>query len=473
EYSTILPDNFNYAFSVQGNLPFFAISSDSVSKEMWNGRGNIEVMLYTKRWSMKDVPPLKKEPFVYDPDSYKSKISFQLSIYPLSYLRSQSVLRTWQQFSHWLLIDKNFAGLGMDTLWIKIAVNEIVSKASDSLDAARRIFAYVRDSFRCTENDWTSNDLQAVYDNKEGTDGEINTLLLAMLRKFGFRANPVLLSTRSNGLLNPKYPIYDRINYIVIQLAIDKNLYYLDASNRYHAFGKIPVDCYNGPAMVIDSMPYAVNFSADSIKENSMRTLFIYNSGKDSLEADCTYKPGFIESVDLREWMAKNKSAEYFDEIGKSYLVPVNWKSQSMENLQNKEESPSIHYTLNFSMADKETVYFDPLIGQSKTKNPFFATSRKYPIQLDNSFNKAYVLDMEIPKGFQVVELPKSTKVQLNDGEGSFEYSITMADGHIQFRYKLSLNKAVFPADNYEDLRNFFTMVTKKESEVVVFKKTQ
>ncbi len=38
-------------------------------------------------------------------------------------------------------------------------------------------------------------------------------------------------------------------------------------------------------------------------------------------------------------------------------------------------------------------------------------------------------------------------------------------------RVRLKLNKAIFPAEEYTTLRDFFAFVVKKESEQVVFKK--
>ncbi|PWT77866.1 MAG: hypothetical protein C5B59_02905 [Bacteroidetes bacterium] len=473
EYSIIIPDNFNYAVSKQGNLPFYETSSDSASKEIWNGRGNIEVLIFTKRWAMKDVPPLKEESFVYDKDSYRSRIDFQLSYYPRNNLSSASFYVTWEQASRLMLSRRRLGPVVKDSLWLRFEVKNIVSNSVDSLEKARKLFAYVRDTFRCNDEDWWAwdSDLQRVFYQREGSKGELNLLLLEMLRNAGFHAYPVALSTRSNGLLNSKYPVMDKVDYVVVQLLLNKHSYYLDASTRFSAFGKIPFACYNGSAMVIDTIPYIVNFPPDSAKENSMRTIFIYNVGKDSLEADCSYNPGYNESAELRKWMQNNKTSDYFADVTKSYLFQVRMKSQSVDNLKAKDEPASIHYTVDFSVNNDQTVYFDPLIGQLKVVNPFIASVRKYPVQLQNCFNKAYVLDMELPKGYQVEELPKSTKVLLNDGDGSFEYSMAMADGHIQFRYRLSLNKAVFSPEDYESLRNFFATVTKKESEMIVFKK--
>ena len=82
-----------------------------------------------------------------------------------------------------------------------------------------------------------------------------------------------------------------------------------------------------------------------------------------------------------------------------------------------------------------------------------------------------YLLNMDIPTGYQVDELPKSVRVAYNEKEGMFEYLIQKGDGNLQMRVHLKLNKAIFPVDEYTTLRDFFAFVVKKESEQIVFKK--
>ena len=82
-----------------------------------------------------------------------------------------------------------------------------------------------------------------------------------------------------------------------------------------------------------------------------------------------------------------------------------------------------------------------------------------------------YLLNLEIPEGYDVEELPKSARVALNGDEGSFEYLIARQDNMIQLRCRIKLNKANFPADDYASLRDFYAFVVKKQSEQIILKK--
>jgi hypothetical protein len=104
-------------------------------------------------------------------------------------------------------------------------------------------------------------------------------------------------------------------------------------------------------------------------------------------------------------------------------------------------------------------------------KNPYPADDRRYPVDLPYTTSEVYVLNMQIPKGYAVEELPKSMRANLNDKDGMFEYLIGTNEDQIQFRCRLLINKTFFDADQYDNLRNFYDMVLKKESENIVFKK--
>lgn len=82
-----------------------------------------------------------------------------------------------------------------------------------------------------------------------------------------------------------------------------------------------------------------------------------------------------------------------------------------------------------------------------------------------------YVLNMEIPKGYKIDELPKSARVMLNENEGSFEYLISADANYIQLQSRIILKKANFTGDDYQTLRDFYGFIVTKQAEPIVFKK--
>jgi len=92
-------------------------------------------------------------------------------------------------------------------------------------------------------------------------------------------------------------------------------------------------------------------------------------------------------------------------------------------------------------------------------------------VEMDFPIDETYFFDMEIPNGYEIDELPKSTKVLFHAKDGFFQYQIAKADNKVQFLCMVKLNKATFAAEEYGDLREFFTYIVKKQQEQIVFRK--
>src|SRR6202012_5197682 len=98
---------------------------------------------------------------------------------------------------------------------------------------------------------WTSNPIKTTFKNRNGNEADLNLLLTAMLRHEKIDADPVILSTRDNGFAADIYPLLSRFNYVVVRASIDSTWQYLDASESWLAFGRLPERCYNGYARII------------------------------------------------------------------------------------------------------------------------------------------------------------------------------------------------------------------------------
>jgi len=116
-------------------------------------------------------------------------------------------------------------------------------------------------------------------------------------------------------------------------------------------------------------------------------------------------------------------------------------------------------------------LYFNPFFGDVLRENPFHAADRKYPVEMTHTTDDLYLLNLEIPAGYVVEELPKSARVAFNGDQGQFEYMVAKQDNLIQMRCHIKLNRANFPADDYASLRDFYGYIVKKENEQIVLKK--
>jgi hypothetical protein len=383
-------------------------------------------------------------------------------------------MNTWNVVSEELLKDPDFGenltqnqGLWSDE------VKRITAGVSTPLEAARKIFEYVRDNMSCTDYSakYLSSPLKKVYQAKHGNVADINLLLTTLMLNKGIDAKPVLLSTRDHGKAYEIYPVLEKLNYVITKVVIDDKTYLLDASQNKLGFGHLDLDCYNGYARIIDKdMPSLINLSADSIREDKLTNVFIINDEKGGLTGSFTSNLGDHESTKLREKLTKISKEDYFKELKKGFSFDVELSNTSIDSLKVYEEPVAVKYNFKFD-TDEDIIYLNPVIGEAYKENPFKAAERLYPVEMPYAMNENFLFKMDIPKGYAIEELPKSARVKLNEDEGMFEFLVAKDENSIQLRSTVRLNKATFLPEDYQSLRDFFGYIVKKHSEQIVLKK--
>lgn len=483
QYNVTIPSVYDFVVLKQGYHPF-KINKGEAGRETYNilvpgsASESNQVVNFTTNtaistWAMENVPALKKEIFTSTLENHVSKIDFQLSKVRYPDAPVKDIMNNWISVAEDLMKDPDFGeGLTKGNNWLNDEVKKITEGAQNNLEAAKKIYAYVRDNFTCTSHNrkYLSNPLKKIFQTKSGNVADINLLLTAMMLQKDIEAHPVMLSTRDHGKALEVYPIMDRLNYVVCQVKVDDKNYLLDASFNKLGFGKLSSDCYNGYARIIDKMPVLINLDADSLKEEKTTNVFIINDETKGLVGSFQSSLGYEESYNLREKLVKGSKEDLFKDIKKSYGFDVEISNANIDSLKIYEEPVTVKYDFKFD-ADEDIVYLNPLFTEGYKVNPFKAAERFYPVEMPYSMNETYIFNMEVPKGYKVEEIPKSTRVKFNEDEGMFEYLISASGNYIQLRAKLKLNKATFYPDDYQSLRDFYAFVVKKESEQIVLKK--
>jgi hypothetical protein len=482
KYEVSIPDFYGYVTLTQGYLPFAERKTSSrqetfsVSFRDGSGaRSSMTSQVQDMSWAVKNAPALKEENFTTTLSNHISKIEFQLAQYRFPNRPIQEVMGSWPDVSKKLFAREDFgAGLTRNNGWLDDDLKLITRGAKSQQDKAKLIYAYVRDNFTCNSSNgiFLSDglSLKDVYKKKAGQVGEINLLLLAMLRHESINANPVLLSTRAHGKAHPVYPLLGRFNYLVCETKFDDgSIIHLDASRSLLGYNQLPAYCYNGLAYVLGEFPNPVSLEADSLLEAKTTNLIIIN-GEKGFEGTLSSTLGERASYRMREKMLKDSKTDLLKEIASGMPAEVTASDLNIDSLKAYEEPVNVSYTLKFDF-NEDVVYFNPLMGEAMKKNPFTSAKRLYPVEMPSKVHEVFVLNMEIPKGYTVDEMPKSVRYKLNEDEGMFEYIFAKSADRVQMRCRIDLNKANFNDEDYEPLREFFSFVIQKQSEQIVFKK--
>jgi hypothetical protein len=486
EYEVTIPEFFNYVSLLRGDDRFevntattsyadFTLreSGGTETDDVFHIRGNT----LKHHWVKKNVPAIKEETYMSASSNYLSRVSFQLHYVQFGENGIRhNFLRDWFMASEKLLEEERFGvALDMDNHWMSEPLKPLLEGSRTGEETTRRLFNYIRDHFTCTDHDnlYTSQSLKDVFRKKTGNVADLNLLLVALLRHEGVPADPVILSTRDNGYADQNYPLISEYNYVLCQASPEGKLVNLDASWPANGFGHLPPDCYNGQGRVINkTKPYLVDLYADSLRERKITTVFITNDDKGYPTGAYKGVLGTNESFDLRKQMKETTEKDYFKKIQTGFGSELEMEDHGIDSLNSLENPVQVHFDFNLkNLTGNDLIYFNPMLKEALINNPFKADTRIYPVEMPYTIHETYILNMEIPKGYAVEELPKSARMSYNDDDGFFEYLAAKSDEVVQLKVTLKLNKAFIPAADYPILRDFFAGIVKKESEQIVFKK--
>ncbi len=485
EFQIGIPDMLRYTIIRHGIDSFSSTKNDESHENLImtrydaNDVSHYEVAtnVYKQKWIIKDVMPLKNENYVNYPRDYLDNISFNLSqTYNGAEISSHGT--NWQTTEADLLKEKEF-GNAIDVVYTENLKNIVQKICGDQINAgedAKKIFYYIRDNFTCVPDNsiYTFKELYDVNQAKSGTVADLNLLLIAMLRQRGLKAYPVILGTKEYGTNSYRFPVLEKMNYVVCMLKMFGDTIYLDASKPLNGYGKLPIDCYNGHARIInENSSGSVFFFSDAIKESKVTSLIVTNNenGK-GLSGGFQSNLGYFESYKVRSEIKKIGQKAYLNNVQTSYGSDYTLSNFHIDTLTKLDEPIIFNYDLVFNtMGNEDIFYFNPILNSSYKENPFRSEERRYPVELPYPIDDIYVLNMEIPKGYKIDELPVSTKVAFNGTDGFYEYIISKDESSIQLRSHIKIKQATFAPDDYKTLRDFFAYIIKKQSEQIVFKK--
>jgi len=485
EYITRIPDFLVYVSIVQGQIEFersdnsFPRTYNMVSRnESASGpsqRFTLNAIDYENSLTLKQVPAMKPEPFTTTTDNYISKISYQLSEYRFPNQIPEPVMSTWPKVADGLLKDEEFgAAFTKNNNWLDDDIKKITANAQSDIDKAKALYYYLRDKFslKSSGGKYMTDNPKNIWKNLKGNTADANLMLTILLRTAKLNADPILISTRDNGFTNQLYPLINEYNYVACKVTIDNKSYYLDVTNPMLGFGHLPLECYNGHARVITTFPTAEFLLADSVMENKTTLISLFHNPEKPWEGIVNSRLGYYESLSVRERIKDAGMEGMQTNIKNALPGEVEMKDLKVDDEKEYDKPVKVSYQVNMEGSkDEEVIYLNPLLGEKTKENLFSAAERKYPVEMPYSFKETIIANIKVPDGFDVDEMPKQSRVKLEDDMGQFEYLIQNSNGIIQLRTVLELRKANFEPEYYQTLREFFIYVVNKHSEQIVLKK--
>lgn len=486
KFSTRFPEYFGYKVNFKGfvspkvtNKTTERTITSYSKEERTNKTSNYEqnsfkYLEYSTTYETGMLKSMRDEEFVNNIKNYISSIGHELTVikYPNSPIKTLS--NTWEDVVKTIYNNESFGNELRKTGYFEDDLAKILEGISSKNERIVVIFNYVKnkmtwDNFR----GYTCNDgVRTAYKNNKGNVAEINLILTAMLRHAGLTANPILLSTRDNGIAI--FPNRTSFNYVIAAVEIEEGLILLDATEKIATPNVLPIRDLNweGRLIRIDGSSVSVNLIPTILSKDTKQVM-----AKIDEEGNITGKVR-VQNTDYNAYSYRSNylgvsKDNYIERLEKRYN---NLQIEEYNVTNDKDLSKPVIEDITFThdnLAEKigSKIYFSPMLFFQLTENPFKLEKREYPVDFVYPQQDKYTFSITIPEGYQVESVPAPLAVGIENNMVLFKYNIQTVGNAIQLNATLEVNQSIIPSQYYEGLKDFFKNIVEKQAEKVVLVK--
>ena len=478
EYTTVIPEYFTYSKHFRGyHSPI--ISKDYKERSVYNtsnssSSGGFRFREETSKYVIENIAALKEEIFTSNINNYRTTLVHELSTtqYPNSQIKRYST--DWETVAKEIYVSSNFGDELKKTGYFEKDVDGLLQGVSDPEERMAILFGFVRNRMNWNEfyGVFCKDGVKKVYAEKKGNVAELNLMLVSMLRYAGLNANPVIISTRNNGI--PLFPSQTSFNYVIVAVKFQDKIYLMDATSKYSIPNILPTRDLNWQGRIIqsDGTNQSINLMP-SFLSKSATTLMAKIDKTGVIEGKVREMYFDYEAFDYRTRYGNASIESQMERLEKRHSG-IEVSDFSVQN--NLEISKPI--VESYSFKDNHSVeliggklHISPLLFKTLHENPFKQDEREYPVDFIYPHEDKTTISLTIPEGYEVEVLPEGKAFTMPENIAGFKYMIQSAENQIQIILTLDINQAIIGSENYEFLRSLFNEFVKKNTEKIILKK--
>jgi hypothetical protein len=482
EYKLSIPEYYNYNAHRKGFFPVSEVRGGAKGKitfqnGSFNGVGKYEEMDYnlnTILHKAENVPALKDESHVNNIDNYTSSVEYELASTQFYNAPFKVYSTNWDAVTKNIYDNPDFGNQLNKTGYFENDLKTLLAGITDKNEKIGIIFNFVKSRMTWNKSNSYACDKGVVsaYNEKSGNSADINLMLISMLRYAGIDASPIILSTRSNGIA--LYPSRSAFNHVIAGIEGVESITLLDATSKNTLPDILPINDLNWVGRIIrkDGTSAQIDLASGILSReatNVMGTLTSTGEISGMVKKQQMDYNAFL----FREKDGKLAQEAYLEDLEKD----LNNSEVSGYVIDNKTDlSKPVVETYSFNNNNSAEVignkiFFSPLLFFSLTENPFKQEKREYPVDFVFPNQEKYLTIINIPEGYVVESMPEPISIVFAEQMLTYKFNISSNGKQIQTTSVFDVNTSVVTPEEYEELKNFFIAVIKKQTEKVVLKK--
>ena len=437
-------------------------------------QSKVDYKIKEELYSSINIPALKdSEPYIGNIKNYMGGVSYELSSieYPNSipnYYNS-----TWQDVAKNIYKASSFGGELSKVNYFKKDLESIIIDSATEQERLKRIFTFVKNKVKWNGyyGKYTDKGVKKAYKEGVGNVADINLMLTAMLREAGLTADPVLVSSKNNGI--PLYPSTKGFNYVVSLVRFkDGTSALLDGTEPLSSPNVLPKRVLNWKGRKImkdgnSSWVDLANFL--SVKDVKLYVKITKNEVLEGLE-----KSSYTGNKALGYRLQNNKLQK--EQVAESIEEDYGFEVEELNVLNNENIWKPLVRRIKFVKDDgvekiNNKLYINPLLHLTIKENPFKSIERKFPVDFLYPWQHKNTISIQLPEGYKVSFIPTNLAIGLPDELGFFKLKITTSLGGINVQSVMQLNESLIHPKYYPELKEFYKQIVAKNLEKIILER--
>lgn len=455
-------------------LPLNNIPIEFAQKNVGNGT--------QKTFVCRNLPAVKDEPFMTTTKDYKQKVRIDVIGYNPPGEISRDLRMSWPKIINTMMEDEDF-GFQLKrniqrTQELDLALQHVV----DPYQKMTMIHEYVKKNMAWDEatSIWAMEGVKRAWEQKRGNSGEINLILVNLLKESGLKAYPVLVSTKEHGRLRPMDPSFDQFNTVMAYVTIDSNFYVLDATDKYTPSNLIPPSVVYTEGLVISKLD-----GNKSLQEQDWGWKTLYNEkqqyqklinvtarfdGKGTINGDAfiMFRDYARERISEQvEPIVEKTTAFYASSTQGAKITDLNVKNE-------KNIAQPLEHMFKFQVpteANGDYFVYNINVFTGLEKNPFTAQERYADIFFGYAQKFTLRGNVELPDEYTFEAPPKSLKMVMPDNSIELSRIVQVEGQSAKYVIQIDIKKPFYSPDEYDVFYEFFKKMYSLLNEPIVIKK--
>lgn len=474
-YELILPEWFQFNVDQTGHHHLDATTDNS--SVTFNLDGDIlRCVAHKYRFIGEQLPALKDDDYIWCPTDYCDKVTSELRRIEIPGSVYKDYTTTWEKIGSQLMDDEDFGGRirRANPLKDEQAAAAIPADAS-AMDKTVALYQLLKQHLK-----WNGQYKlfgKGAHDLKkqgEGSNADLNFVLLNMLRDAGLTAYPVVLRLRTHGRMPFTHPtIKELTTFVVGVMASDQNMLLIDASAEDGYVNVLPSRLLVDQARVIkpDGSGFMVNLqkaSSSQVLVNNQMQLSADGSINGTVRI--TYQ-GNGALAERRQYRSSRDSIDFVKSQSSAYGIDI----QSFAMQGRDDFSPQVREDITFTShadATADHIYLNPFVFRPVKESPFQAATRDIPIEYPYPSALTVRSSIRLPEGYEVEECPENLVLQTPDGSLTARVLTQPGPGVVGVQIKFDITNTLIPQTSYQEIRQFYETLTAKLNEMIILKKS-